>query len=93
MAGVTAEPLLAPEPTAAKGSTRGEPSAVELNVNGVTQKISLDARTTLLDALREHLHLTGSKKRMRSGPMRSLYGSGRWRTRAVVSHVSRRDSR
>mgnify|MGYP003584225520 CR=1 FL=1 len=37
-------------------------SAVQLNVNGTTQRLTLDNRTTLLDALREHLHLTGTKK-------------------------------
>jgi xanthine dehydrogenase YagT iron-sulfur-binding subunit len=31
-------------------------------VNGETHDLELDTRTTLLDALREHLHLTGSKK-------------------------------
>jgi xanthine dehydrogenase YagT iron-sulfur-binding subunit len=31
-------------------------------VNGKPQKLRLDTRTTLLDALREHLHLTGTKK-------------------------------
>ncbi len=30
--------------------------------NGGEHRLSLDPRTTLLDALREHLHLTGSKK-------------------------------
>ncbi|MET7319598.1 aldehyde dehydrogenase iron-sulfur subunit PaoA [Streptomyces sp. NPDC005549] len=35
---------------------------VTLNVNGEAQELSLDPRTTLLDALREHLHLTGTKK-------------------------------
>jgi xanthine dehydrogenase YagT iron-sulfur-binding subunit len=35
---------------------------VTLVVNGKTQRLSLDTRTTLLDALREHLHLTGTKK-------------------------------
>lgn len=35
---------------------------VSLNVNGKTQELALDTRTTLLDALREHLHLTGTKK-------------------------------
>ncbi|CAB3806534.1 (2Fe-2S)-binding protein [Paraburkholderia fynbosensis] len=35
---------------------------VELNVNGNIYKLSLDPRTTLLDALRERLHLTGTKK-------------------------------
>ena len=33
-----------------------------LTVNGTDHTLTLDARTTLLDALREHLHLTGSKK-------------------------------
>ena len=35
---------------------------VTLTVNGRDHTLTLDARTTLLDALREHLHLTGSKK-------------------------------
>jgi len=35
---------------------------VTLVVNGATHRLSLDARTTLLDALRDHLALTGSKK-------------------------------
>ena len=33
-----------------------------LRVNGTEHRLTLDPRTTLLDALREHLHLTGSKK-------------------------------
>ena len=33
-----------------------------LDVNGTPQSISVDARTTLLDALREHIGLTGTKK-------------------------------
>ena len=35
---------------------------VTLRVNGIEHRLPLDPRTTLLDALREHLHLTGSKK-------------------------------
>nr|WP_302476208.1 aldehyde dehydrogenase iron-sulfur subunit PaoA [Pseudomonas koreensis] len=35
---------------------------VTINVNGKPQALEVDNRTTLLDALREHLHLTGSKK-------------------------------
>jgi xanthine dehydrogenase YagT iron-sulfur-binding subunit len=35
---------------------------VALRINGVTHSLSLDPRTTLLDTLREHLALTGSKK-------------------------------
>jgi xanthine dehydrogenase YagT iron-sulfur-binding subunit len=38
------------------------PVTVELQINGRTQSLTLDPRTTLLDALREHLALTGSKK-------------------------------
>jgi len=35
---------------------------VELQINGQPHSLALDPRTTLLDALREHLALTGSKK-------------------------------
>src|SRR3712207_311745 len=35
---------------------------VSFNVNGTDRTLELDTRTTLLDALREHLHLTGTKK-------------------------------
>src|SRR3546814_17665670 len=38
------------------------PLDVALRVNGTEHRLTLDPRTTLLDALREHLHLTGSKK-------------------------------
>ncbi|MCF6101656.1 (2Fe-2S)-binding protein [Mesorhizobium muleiense] len=38
------------------------PLDVSLRINGTEHRLSLDPRTTLLDALREHLHLTGSKK-------------------------------
>jgi xanthine dehydrogenase YagT iron-sulfur-binding subunit len=37
-------------------------SKVSLTVNGEARALELDTRTTLLDALREHLHLTGTKK-------------------------------
>src|SRR6185295_5601802 len=35
---------------------------VTLKVNGKHYDLRIDPRTTLLDCLREHLHLTGSKK-------------------------------
>jgi xanthine dehydrogenase YagT iron-sulfur-binding subunit len=35
---------------------------IAFKVNGQPRELDLDTRTTLLDALREHLHLTGSKK-------------------------------
>jgi ferredoxin len=38
------------------------PVDLVLRVNGAEHRLTLDPRTTLLDALREHLHLTGSKK-------------------------------
>ncbi|KLT66736.1 aldehyde dehydrogenase iron-sulfur subunit PaoA [Pedobacter sp. BMA] len=39
------------------------PSAtINFNVNGKAQQLNLDTRTTLLDSLREHLQLTGTKK-------------------------------
>jgi len=38
------------------------PVTVELQINGRSHSLTLDPRTTLLDALREHLALTGSKK-------------------------------
>ncbi len=37
-------------------------SKVAITVNGQARELDLDTRTTLLDALREHLHLTGTKK-------------------------------
>ena len=42
--------------------------AVVLRVNGAEHRLTLDPRTTLLDALREYVHLTGSKKGCALGP-------------------------
>jgi xanthine dehydrogenase YagT iron-sulfur-binding subunit len=62
-----AAPLLAataPTPAQAQvqDTSHVAPVPVVLRVNGAEHRLSLDARTTLLDALREHLQLTGSKK-------------------------------
>lgn len=38
------------------------PVDVSLDINHATRSLKIDARTTLLDALREHIGLTGSKK-------------------------------
>jgi xanthine dehydrogenase YagT iron-sulfur-binding subunit len=48
----------------ANGVVIGEPvmMKVSFHVNGKVRELELDPRTTLLDALREHLHLTGTKK-------------------------------
>ncbi|MBT2304664.1 aldehyde dehydrogenase iron-sulfur subunit [Variovorax paradoxus] len=53
-----------PAVAAAQQSAVEQPaiSKVSLVINGRAHSLSLDNRTTLLDALREHLHLTGSKK-------------------------------
>ena len=46
----------------AGGTDRPAMSKVAFEVNGTPHDLLLDTRTTLLDALREHLHLTGTKK-------------------------------
>jgi len=51
---------------ASQGTTPTAPPPVmghvELVVNGKRRRLDVDTRTTLLDALREHLHLSGTKK-------------------------------
>jgi xanthine dehydrogenase YagT iron-sulfur-binding subunit len=37
-------------------------NSISLTVNGVKHELELDTRVTLLDAMREHIKLTGSKK-------------------------------
>ena len=46
------------------GVTTADDTSSELTlvVNGTAHRLRLDHRTTLLDALREHLGLTGTKK-------------------------------
>jgi xanthine dehydrogenase YagT iron-sulfur-binding subunit len=53
--------------TLASAAKRPQPHSaptvpVRLRVNGAECAVELDLRTTLLDTLREHLHLTGAKK-------------------------------
>ncbi len=45
-----------------KASAYFEKVPVKLEVNGVVRQLSVEPRVTLLDLLREQLHLTGSKK-------------------------------
>lgn len=45
-----------------KAVTASGPTEVVLEVNGQVRRGVMDVRTTLLDALRDHLDLTGSKK-------------------------------
>jgi len=51
--------VAAPGPQAAAAKIKMD---ITLNVNGREHRLSLDPRTTLLDTLRDHLVLTGSKK-------------------------------
>ena len=53
---------LAMEATTSSPAKAPVMSKVALNVNGKDHALELDTRTTLLDALREHLKLTGTKK-------------------------------
>ena len=60
LAAVSAEPLLAAQTVPSRSV---EPtSAVRLTVNGATHRLNLDPRVTVLDALRDHMRLTGTKK-------------------------------
>jgi xanthine dehydrogenase YagT iron-sulfur-binding subunit len=57
--------LLDPAPAQSlqpEAAVRGDVATLNLKVNGQEHRFGADVRTTLLDALREHLGLTGSKK-------------------------------
>jgi xanthine dehydrogenase YagT iron-sulfur-binding subunit len=62
----TASAAVAMMPPCSRGQTpAAQPSVltkVSFSVNGKACELEVDTRTTLLDALREHLHLTGTKK-------------------------------
>jgi xanthine dehydrogenase YagT iron-sulfur-binding subunit len=53
---------LANEVTSSTTARPAVMSRVEFEVNGKPRTLEVDTRTTLLDALREHLRLTGTKK-------------------------------
>jgi xanthine dehydrogenase YagT iron-sulfur-binding subunit len=57
-------PMLPADPAEpqATASSATKTMRVAFNVNGSGRELDIDPRTTLLDALREHLHLTGAKK-------------------------------
>ena len=52
----------APAAAQPPASTTPSTMSVRLKVNGIEHQLMVDPRTTLLDALRDRLHLTGSKK-------------------------------
>lgn len=61
---LTAANAAAPSANAQDRQAERNPAAmaVQLTVNGKKRQLNLDPRVTLLDALREHLRLTGTKK-------------------------------
>ncbi len=59
---VTVAPNVAAEPAPPLQGAAPPMHKVAFKVNGKPRALELDTRTTLLDALREHLHLTGTKK-------------------------------
>jgi xanthine dehydrogenase YagT iron-sulfur-binding subunit len=59
VAATTALPAVAADAAADQSPVLAK---VSFEVNGKAQTLELDTRTTLLDALREHLKLTGTKK-------------------------------
>jgi len=62
-AGATGIPhLAAAQDGHAADATTPQTMTLTLKVNGTPHSLTLDTRTSLLDALREHLQLTGSKK-------------------------------
>jgi len=55
-------PAAAAPAAASPPPTNMPPTRLSLQVNGQSHALELDTRTTLLDALRQHLHLNGTKK-------------------------------
>ena len=53
--------ILRAQDTAPGSAAKEAKVPVRLTVNGTPQELELDSRTTLLDTLREHLKLTGSR--------------------------------
>ena len=59
---VASAPALAAEPGPAPAAVPPPAVTTRLRINGEEHVLTLDPRVTLLDAVREHLKLTGSKK-------------------------------
>jgi xanthine dehydrogenase YagT iron-sulfur-binding subunit len=54
--------IRSPAPAGAVAAPARTRLDVEMEINGSTRRLALDPRTTLLDALREHLGMVGTKK-------------------------------
>ena len=61
-AGVISAGIAVGLPSLSAAETPSNTQTITLKVNGQSKTLSLDTRTSLLDALRESLELTGSKK-------------------------------
>jgi xanthine dehydrogenase YagT iron-sulfur-binding subunit len=57
-----AQPMATQAPTPGGGEPPPQMMTLQLDINGAKHNLTVDTRTTLLDALRENLQLTGSKK-------------------------------
>jgi xanthine dehydrogenase YagT iron-sulfur-binding subunit len=60
--GTAAAAMASIRPSVARAAEPAQTVSVTLHVNGQDHALNLDPRTTLLDTLREHLIMTGSKK-------------------------------
>jgi xanthine dehydrogenase YagT iron-sulfur-binding subunit len=65
LAAATAAPALAAQspaaPAAGPDSTRSRPTTIRLTVNGVAHRFEVEDRWTLVELLRDHVGLTGTK--------------------------------
>ena len=74
LSGAAAGAAIAPLATRAAGAApapQADPAApitARFTINGRPQTVQIDVRTTVLDALREHVGLTGTKKGCDQGP-------------------------
>jgi len=66
-AGALGSATSATTPVPASATTFHETVQAALRVNGVDHRLNLDPRVSLLDLLRERLHLTGTKKGCNNG--------------------------
>ena len=57
------------DPKKRANGSAGAGTPVSLKVNGTPHALTLDPRTTVLDLVREHLELTGTKKGCDQGPV------------------------
>ncbi|WP_442955320.1 2Fe-2S iron-sulfur cluster-binding protein [Parasphingorhabdus sp.] len=65
LSGAVGVAAMMPDPVTASssvGASAPQTVSVKLKVNGESQSVQCDARTTLLDFIRDHLRLTGTKK-------------------------------